>query len=381
MSWVGNAEPTVQRQRGRWVVRVSGYDPATGRRRVQQLGTYSTKKAATAFLRDVQSGRAGGEDEVLQAYLREVWLPSKEARVEPSTFHQYEWAVERHIVPLIGAVRLRDLSPEAVDRWLAALVAEDADGKPRLSGTSARLVRKILSMAMEDAVRRGRVPRNPVALTQPPKRSTVRARKSWTLEECRRFLAVTSDHRLSAAFHLALVTGLRRGELLGLRWEDVDLERGTIEVVQQLTVESGRPLLKDLKAEASHRVLAIGSGTVALLEKHHDAQVEEAAFAGSAWQSTGLVFTTELGGWIDPNNFKRLMTRLATQAGVPQLTPKGLRHTAQSVGRVVVGDDKVMQERLGHSDLEITLGTYTHLVEEQHRQAGALIDAVFLGTT
>lgn len=194
---------------------MSGYDAATGRRRVQQLGTFSTKKAATALLRDVQSGRAGGEDEVLQAYLREVWLPSKEARVEPSTFHQYEWAVERHIVPLIGAVRLRDLTPEAVDRWLTALVAEDADGKPRLGGTSARLVRKILSMAMEDAVRRGRIPRNPVALTQPPKRSTVRTRKSWTLEECRRFLAVTAEHRLSAAFHLALVTGLRRGELLG----------------------------------------------------------------------------------------------------------------------------------------------------------------------
>jgi len=151
--------------------------------------------------------------------------------------------------------------------------------------------------------------------------------------------------------------------------------------VQQLAIESGRPVLKDLKTEASHRVLAIGSGTVGVLEKHRDLQAEEAAFAGSAWLSSGLVFTTELGGWIDPNNFKRLMTRLATDAGVPYLTPKGLRHTAQSIGRVVVGDDKVMQERLGHSDLGITLGTYTHLVEEQHRRAGELIDAVFLGPT
>jgi len=207
MTWVENAEPTVQRQRGRWVVRVSGYDAATGRRRVKQLGTFSTKKAAMALLREVQGGRAGGEDEVLQAYLREVWLPSKEARVETSTFQQYVWAVEGHIVPLIGAVRLRDLSPEAVDRWLTGLVALDVDGRSRLGGTSARLVRKVLSMAMEDAVRRGRVPRNPVTLTQPPKLSTVRTRKSWTLQECRRFLAATADHRLFAAFHLALVTG------------------------------------------------------------------------------------------------------------------------------------------------------------------------------
>ena len=381
MSWVGNEEPSVHRQRGRWVVRVSGYDSATGRRKVQQLGTFPTKRAATAYLRQVQDGRAGGEDEELRAYLREVWLPSKRSRVESSTLHQYEWAVEGHIVPLIGAVRMRDLSPEVVDRWLTALVAEDQDGKSRLSGNSARTIRKILSMSMEDAVRRGRIPRNPVTLTQPPKRSTVRARKSWTLEECRRFLAVVSDHRLSAAFHLALVTGLRRGELLGLRWEDVDLVAGQIDVVQQLSVEQGRPLLKDLKTESSHRLVAIGSGTVALLAKHCDAQAEEASFAGSAWEESGLVFTTELGGWIDPNNFKRLMIRLAKQADVAPLTPRGLRHTAQSIGRVAVGDDKVMQERFGHSDLEITLGTYTHVVDEQHRRAGELIDAVFLGST
>lgn len=189
MSWVGNAEPTVQRQRGWWVVRVSGYDAATGRLRVHQLGTFSTKRAATAFLHDVQSGRAGGEDEVPQVYLREVWLPSKESRVNSSTFH------------------------------------------------------------------------------------------------------------------LALVTGVRRRELLGLAWDHVDLDTGRITVVQQLTVG----------------------------------------------------------------------------AGVPQLTPKGLRHTAQSIGRVVVGDDKVMQERLGHSDVEISRGTYAHVVDEQHQRAGGLIDTVFLG--
>jgi integrase len=104
---------------------------------------------------------------------------------------------------------------------------------------------------------------------------------------------------------------------------------------------------------------------------------QEAAFVGPAWQHSGLVFTTALGGWVDPNNFRRLMDNLIDKAGVARITPKGLRHTAQSVGRVVVGDDKVMQERLGHADIGITLNTYTHTVSDQHRQAGRRLDEVF----
>jgi integrase len=90
-----------------------------------------------------------------------------------------------------------------------------------------------------------------------------------------------------------------------------------------------------------------------------------------------LVFTTEVGGWIDPSTFGRLMDRLVGEAGVPRITPKGLRHTAQSVGRVVVGDDKVMQERLGHADIGVTLNAYTHTVTKQHHQAGVRLDRVF----
>ena len=112
---------------------------------------------------------------------------------------------------------------------------------------------------------------------------------------------------------------------------------------------------------------------------HRERQRAEAAFAGPAWSDSGLVFTTALGGWIDPNNFGRLMDGLIEKAGVPRITPKGMRHTAQSVGRVVVGDDKVMQERLGHADIEVTLNTYTHTVSEQHRRAGERLDGVFAG--
>ena len=377
MRSVQAGEPEVHRQRGKWVVRLSGYDPTTGKRRVKQLGTFETKRAAEAHVRALTDGRAGTAGETLAEFLDEVWLPAKEGRVEVATYDQYTWAVRRHIVPLLGAVRLRDLSAEVVDAWIGELRAETDTGRPRLGPTSARLVRKVLSMALEEAVQRGRMPSNPVALTQPPRPDRTRKKLGWTLDEARQFLRAAAEHRLFAAFHLGLVTGLRRGEVLALRWVDVDLEQHQLEVVQQLSVERGRPVLKQLKTEYSDRVVTFGDVTAAVLEGHRALQQGEAEFVGPAWIDTGLVFTTAVGGWVDPNNFGRLMDTLVEKAGVPRITPKGMRHTAQSIGRVVVGDDKVMQERLGHSDVGITLNTYTHTVSDQHREAGRRIDKVF----
>ncbi len=377
VQWVQVGEPEVHRQRGKWVVRQAGYDAVTGKRKVSQLGTFETKRAATAHRRAVLDGRVGTDTETVEEFVQQVWLRSKEGRVETSTFDQYRWAVVHHIVPLIGKVRLRDLTPEVVDGWVAALVAIDDNGKPRLGATSARTVRKVLSMALEEAVQRGRLGRNPVALTQPPRRDRMRRQLGWTLAEARRFLAAVGDHRLAPAFHLSLVTGLRRGELLALRWSDVDLDAHNLTVHQQLAVERGQPVLKQLKTEHADRLVTFGPTTAAVLSAHHQRQEVERRMLREAWRDTGLVFTNPVGGWIDPSNFGRVMDRLIADAGVPRITPKGLRHTAQSVGRVVVGDDKVMQERLGHADIGVTLNTYTHTVTEQHRRAGERLDEVF----
>lgn len=377
MRWVQVGEPEVHRQRGKWVVRQGGYDPATGKRRVKQLGTFESKRAAVLHQRAVLDGRAGSENESVGEFVEKVWLHAKEGRVEIATYDQYRWAVTRHIVPLIGRVRLRDLTPEVLDDWVAELVRLDEKGKPRLGSTSARTVRKVLSMALEEAVQRGRLPRNPVVLTQPPRRDRSHQRLGWTLEEAQRFMSAASDHRLAATFHLNLVTGLRRGELLALRWSDVDLRAREATVHQQLAIERGRPVLKQLKTQAADRIVTFGASTTAALTRHRDQQDAERRLAAEAWDESGLVFTTMLGGWVDPSNFGRLMDSLIVKAGVPRITPKGLRHTAQSVGRVVVGDDKVMQERLGHADIGVTLNTYTHTVTKQHKQAGVRIDKVF----
>ncbi len=339
MEWVAEGEPTIQKQRGKWAVRQTGYDPATGRPKVRQLGTFPTKKAAVAFSKTVGVGQAGSDDETVAAFVGDVWLRSKEGRVERSTLDQYRWAVHRHIVPLIGGVRLRDLTPELVDEWIVELNSAPEGSKPRLGATSTRLVRKVLSMALEEAVQRKRLTEREPGGTQRNRRrrSDRRPHRAWTVDE----------------------------------------EAGIVSVVQQLAVERGQPIMKQLKTEASDRVVAVGPRTVAALQGHRVRQAAEFVFLGLDPREVDLVFTSEVGGWIDPNNIGRTMKRLAKEAGVLELTPKGMRHTAQSIGRVVVGDDKVMQERLGHADIGVTLNTYTHLVSEQHRAAGDLIDGVF----
>jgi integrase len=377
MQWVALEAPAVQKQRGKWVVRHVGYDPATGRRKVRQLGTFTTKKAALERSRAVGAGLVATADETVQAFVSDVWLRAKQGRVEQSTYDQYHWAVEHHIVPLVGSVRLRDLTPEVVDEWIRTLSFAEEGEKARLGVTSTRLVRKILSMAMEDAVQRGRLPRNPVSLTRPPRAVRSNTRKGWTVDEARTFLRHSRDHRLHPLFHLALVTGMRRGELLGLRWCDVDLDSGLLEVHQQLATVKGRPVMKQVKTESSDRLVTVGVRTIDLLQEHRTRQAAELVFVGLDPREVELVFTSEVGGWIDPNNLGRTMESLAARAEVPRLTPRGLRHTAQSIGRVVVGDDKVMQERLGHADIGVTMNTYTHTVAEQHRRAGELIDSVF----
>jgi integrase len=229
-----------------------------------------------------------------------VWLPAKNGRVELATYDQYKWAVTRHIVPLLGAVRLRDVTAEVIDDWLRELSTAPDGGKARLGSTSSRLVRKVLSMALEEAVQRGRLTRNPVLLTQPPRASWSRQRLGWTLDEARDFLAKVADHRLAATFHLGLVTGLRRGEMLALRWEDVDLDGCQLQVVQQLAVERGHPVLKQLKTEASERVVTFGPVTAATLRRHRERQDRDAELCREAWLGSGLVFTTAIGGPIDP---------------------------------------------------------------------------------
>jgi integrase len=316
--------------------------------------------------------------ESLGTFLDHIWLPGKQGSVEVATYDQYAWAARCHIKPLVGALPLGDLTVEVLDKWVDALIAPDEAGKPRLGRTSARTVRKILSMALDDAVQRGLLPANPVEHTRPPRPAPKPAEQDlgWTVDEAGRFLAAAGTHRLAALFHLGLVTGLRRGELLALRWLDVNVEECYLYVRQQLAIERNRPVLKPVGDEVGgDRIVTFGPGTADALARHRAAQALERDRAADSWTETGLVFTTRTGGWVDPSNVGRLMDGLIDTAGVPRIPPKGMRHTADQVGRQLVGDERLVDERLGRAepgdhDLFATLN-------EHHRRLGERLDDAF----
>lgn len=314
-----------------------GPRPGGGRHQKQVAGFPSREEAEVA-LAEALAGQGGGDARTVAGFLERVWLPAKQVEVERSTYDQYAWAVRRHVVPELGAVKLPELTPEVLDGWLARLGRPDRrTGRSPLGATSVRLVRKVLSMACEDAVERGLVGANPVRRTRGPQPADS-IPLAWTVHEARRFLSAARGDRLGAAFVLAMVTGLRRGELLGLRWSDLDLGAGWLRISQQLVVEGGRPRLKPMDSKAE-RALAIAPSVVEMLVGHRRQQDDERSAASVGWRDHDLVFAAPTGGWVTLERFAAVMDRIVERAEVPRITSEGMRRTARALGRARLNGD------------------------------------------
>jgi integrase len=167
---------------------------------------------------------------------------------------------------------------------------------------------------------------------------------------------------------------MRRGEALGLRWEHLNLKRGTISIAQTVVAVNGRPVVSEPKTESSWRVVSLPTGSIGALRAHRDRQEIERGRAGQEWQGSGLVFTTELGGLLDPNNVARACDLRVDRAGVPRITLHGLRHTAATLALAANVHPKKVQEMLGHGDIGMTLDLYSHVTDSMHGEATDAIE-------
>jgi integrase len=360
------------RNTGKYIAQLDmGADPITGKRR-RKSATADTKKAAQALLKELQAEYFGpdGEpvdpaaSELLADYLRR-WLAGQAPNWQPRTIELYYHQATHHIIPAIGHLPLQEVRPKHVQQMMDRIIAAG-----RVS--TANKCRRLLYSAMKQAVRWELITRNPVDAVDPVKEQASRP-KLWDQKQVRKFLRLHATHRHFAAFYTLITTGLRRGELLGLRWEDVSVDG--LWVRQTVKIVENRPRIGAPKTRSSQRFVALPPDTIAVLERHRAVQDATKALVSDGWSHPELVFPSETGTIMDPKNFYRAWNHAVEQAGLPPTRIHDMRHLHVSLLILAGEDAKTVSERAGHTSTSFTLDRYGHVFQEQrHRSAKSLDD-------
>jgi len=388
-----NGEGTIlKRKDGKWQGQVTiGRDPSTGKlKRVTYYG--KTQK-------EVQQKIAKALGELTQGIFVEptkttvgewfdTWLKEykQPPNVKLSTYVSYEMLIRVHLKPSLGNIPLKDLRPEQLQRFYNEKSRNGrADGKGGLSAKTLRNLHNMIHEGLEQAIRNNLIVRNVSdAITLPKKyKKDIRV---LTLEEETQFIQAIQNERLKAAFILCLGSGLRLGELLALRWEDVDLDEGIIKVRQTLnrlkTLDENSPtktklIFQEPKTEKGKRNVPIPDSVLAELKAHKSRQRLEKLKVGAEYNKENLVFCTEIGTPLEPRSFIRKLHSIIKQAGIAHSNVHALRHTFAT--RLLEANEhpKVVQEMLGHANISMTLDTYSHVMPEVKKAAAQKLDELF----
>jgi integrase len=379
--------------RGSVVKRGNGYsvvveldrDPITNKRRQKWHSGYRTKRDAERALSEiVASLHAGGYVEPTKQTFNEFtteWLAAIQPTVRPATHYSYERNLRLHVVPRLGSVQLRRVDAGMLNTLYAALLADGRKDHARggLSPRTVRYVHTIVHRALKDAVKWGRLARNPVDAADPPKAAAASRPESitWTAEQLRTFLEGARGSRHWTAYLLLATTGLRRGEALGLRWSDLDLDGGRASIRQTVIAVKHTALLGTPKTAKGRRTVTLDAGTVVALPEHRKRQAAERLLMGSGWTDTDLVFCHVDGTMLHPERFTRGFSDAVRQLGLPPIRLHDLRHGWATLALQVGVHPKVVQERLVHANIGITLDTYSHVIAGLHEDAAEQVAALF----
>jgi integrase len=333
-----------------------------------------TRKEAQAKLSQVRRAAEEGRLVLGRAkktgeYLGE-WLEGRvRLTTQPTTYDTYARDVER-LRPHIGEIRLDQLRHEHIQKAYTELLKT-------LSATSVHRVHRALKTALRHAVKVGLIGYNPVERVTAP-RPPRKEMRPLTPDEVDTFLESTHSDRLHALWAVMVTTGLRSGEARGLRWQDIDLDGGTLSVRQSVKRIKGRGLmLGDPKTAHSRRRIELAPGTVAALRVRQDVQEWERSLAGEAWKELGLIFTTMSGGPLDPGSVGHTLDRALKAASLPHVRTHDLRHTAATYLLSRGVHPKVVQELLGHSSITLTMDVYSHVLPSLHKEVASQMDRLY----
>lgn len=370
---------TIIKRYSKWSVVIElDPDPATGTRRREWHSGFKSKKEAEAarieILANLQRGEHVAPDKVtLRAFLENEWLVAMRGSLRPSTYEGYKLDVRR-VVERIGERRLQSITPAMLTRLYGDL-------GEHLAPRTVRGVHTVLRHALADAVGWQRLPRNPADRAKPPSLASLSELppRTWSARQLDDFLDHVRSDRLYAAWRTLSMTGVRRGELLGLSWDAVDLDAGRLAITRTLIDGKGAPQFSEPKTKRGRRSVALDAGTVDALHEHRERQLDERLSWGPAYEDRGLVFCREDGTPIWPRTFSRSFDRHVREAGLPKIRLHDLRHSHATLALEAGVHPKVVQERLGHATIAITLDTYSHAIPAMQEDAAEKIAALLGG--
>jgi len=356
-------------------------DPATGKRRQQWVSVKGPKKQAERRLAELlQQAETGGFVKPSRLTVGEFlhqWLRDYAAtHVRPSTLEGYQGVVKRHLIPDLGNIALAQLQPQHVQDYYASKLANGrSDGEP--GGLSPRSVsghHRILRQALSHAVKWGLLARNVVEAVTPP-RFTPKEFRTLDADGVRTLLEAAKTTDYYSLIYVAVHTGLRRSELLGLRWRDLDLDLLSLSVVQVLhRLNGSRLVFMEPKTGKSRRTVALTPSCAIVLRHHGEEQEATRAFLGHTLSDEDLVFSKADGAPLVPDVVSHMFAKIARRAGLKGVRFHDLRHTHATLMLKQGIHPKIVSERLGHANIQMTLDTYSHVLPGLQEAAARKFD-------
>lgn len=367
----------IKRYKGSYTVVLNlGIDPTTGKRKQQWISVKGTKKEAerrlAEMLHQIDTGSFMTPGKTTVAAFLERWIEDYRPNLSPPSYERYRDIVKRGLIPNLGSIALTQLRPEHLQKVYTAMQKE---------GLSARTVRyhhAVIHVALKTALQWGLIVRNPADSIKPPKihRNEM---QTWDEQEMSQFLKAAKASPYHALFYTALFTGMRRSELLGLKWADVDLVLCQISVCRSLHhLKDGSYVFTEPKSAKSRRTIALPPSATLLLKGHQEKQELDRAMLRMFWTNDDLVFGTLEGKPWRPNTITRAWETMAARAGVKVIRLHDARHTHASIMLKQGIHPKIVQERLGHASIQMTLDTYSHVAPGLQEAAALRFDEVVI---
>lgn len=352
-----------------------GRDPVTKKRRQKRVSGFTSERKARKAMIDMiseinNSTYSEPTEKTFGEYMTE-WLAHKEKRVTNGTYNHYKTYAVNHIIPGIGHIKMKDLRPRHLQDFYDALL-----DNTKLSRRSIHHIGRIISNCLNSAVKMHEIQTNVAsvvgAVTVPKTEQMY-----WDVDEVNKFIESSRDHIHFIAFYLAIFTGMRQGEILGLKWDCVDFDNKTIYVKRSIKRVDNSGELRDLKNNSSYRSITMSDNLINELKQHKKLQNEHKMKFRKDYDDQDFVVATKTGTFVLPTNIARAFRLIRNKLDVKQIRFHDLRHTHASLLLKQNVHPKIVQERLGHSSIETTLDTYSHMLPNMQESVAHKLDEMF----